>query len=352
MNVITPLTITDARLTSTTVPEVAPAAYAGGTTYALDATASVAGAAGLITVYKSLQAANTGNTPASSPTWWISIGDTYQVYSGAATYALYDRVLDATNHLIYESLVASNIGNALTVINKWLLIGPSNQRAMFDLKRNTATIAPGSLTAVITPGERVNSLMMGGLVANAAVVTVSSGGVTVYTRNYDLNTREVLDWYDYYFAPFTTQPSVIEFDLPPYTDAVITVTLSVTSGNVECGACSIGTFEFIGDVEYNAESDVLNFSTVTRDFAGGTSVMIPRPPVPRTVQNIFVDKSRVNRVRALRTALGGVPAIYAGLINQGDGYFESLLIVGFYKRFSISLKHPTKAIISLELEEI
>jgi len=56
MIVLPPLAITDARLTSTTVPEVAPAAYAGGTTYALNATASVAGAAGLLTVYRSLQA--------------------------------------------------------------------------------------------------------------------------------------------------------------------------------------------------------------------------------------------------------------------------------------------------------
>lgn len=351
MNVIPPLTITDARLTSTTVVEVAPAAYAGATTYTLNATASVAGAAGLITVYKSLQAANTGHTPASSPTWWASIGDTYQVYSGAATYALADRVLDATNHLVYESMIAGNIGNAL-IAPKWLLTGPSNQRAMFDLKRNTATVVPGSLTVVITPGERVNSLLLSGLVANAATLDVTVAGTNVYTRNYDLNTREVLDWYDYYFAPFTTQPSLIEFDLPPYTDAVITVTVSATSGNVECGACSVGTFEFIGDVEYDAESDALNFSTVTRDFDGGTSVMIPRRNVPRTVQNIFVSKSRVNRVRTLRAALGGVPAIYAGLIDRGDGYFESLLIVGFYKRFSISLKHPTHAVISLELEEI
>ncbi|WP_114968549.1 hypothetical protein [Rhodoferax ferrireducens] len=352
MNVIPPLAITDARLTSSTVVEVAPAAYAGGTTYALNATASVAGAAGLITVYKSLQAGNIGHAPASSPTWWVSIGDTYQVYAGATTYALADYVLDATAHLVYRSVVAGNVGQALTDTTKWQLIGPSNRHAMFDLKRNTATIVPGSLTVVLTTGVRVNSFMVSGMVANAAVVTVSSGGVTVYTRTYDLNTREVLDWYDYYFAPFSTQPSLIEFDLPPYTNAVITVTLSATSGNVECGACSIGTYEFIGDVEYDAESDVLNFSTVTRDFDGGTSVMVPRRNVPRTVQSIFVDKTRVNRVRALRDALGGEPAIYAGLIDSGDGYFESLLIVGFYKRFSISLKHPTKAIISLELEEV
>lgn len=352
MNVIPPLEITAAHLTSTTVVEVAPAAYAAGTSYALNATASVAGAAGLITVYKSLQAANVGHTPASSPTWWSNIGTTYQAYSGAATYALGDRVLDAANHLIYESSAAGNVGQALSNTTKWFPVGPSNTYAMFDLKRNTSTVVPGSLTVVITPGERVNALMLSAMVANAASINVTSGGVSKWSKVYDLNTRIVTDWYDYYFAPFETQPSIIEFNLPPYSDAVITITLSVTSGNVECGGFAIGTALFIGDVQYEAESDVLNFSTVERDFAGGTSQMIQRRNVPKTVQSIFVDKSLINKVRAFRDAYGGKPAVYAGLIISSDGYFESMLIVGFYKRFSINLKHPTKAIISLEVEEI
>lgn len=49
--------------------EVAPpsTAYAAGTTYALDAYVTSGGI-----VYRSLQAGNLGNTPASSPTWWVA----------------------------------------------------------------------------------------------------------------------------------------------------------------------------------------------------------------------------------------------------------------------------------------
>jgi hypothetical protein len=359
MNVIPQLAITDAMLTSSTAVETAPAAYTGGTTYALNDTASVAGSAGLITVYKSLQASNTGHTPASSPTWWASIGETYQVYSGAATYALGDRVIDTTAHRVYESLVAGNVGNALTDTTKWLgsatgTVVPTNKWAMFDLRRNTRTIQPLSIAAVITPGERINSLALAGMQANSAQITMTSvaGGGTVYTRSEDLNTREVFNHYDYCFKPFTTKTAIVLFDLPPYTDGVITVTIAATSGNAECGACVVGTYEYIGDVVYEAESDVLNFSTVTRNFDGSTSAMIPRLNVPKTIQQIVFDKSRTNAIRALRDRLNGTPAIWAGIHGSDDEYFEALLISGFYKRFSINLKHPQHGVISLELEEV
>ena len=222
----------------------------------------------------------------------------------------------------------------------------------FDLIRDTATSVPSPLTVVLAPGQRINSLALMGLVATGAVITGVSGATTVCSRTLDLNTREVLDWYDYYFALFSNQPSVVLFDLPPYSDLVLTITLTNTGGNVECAACVIGSFEYIGDVQAEAESDVLNFSAVTRDFAGNTSVMVQRRNVPRTVQNIVVDKDRVNRVRALRSALAGMPAVWSVVLNDTDGYFESMLIVGFYKRFTLNLKNQSFAVASLELEEI
>ena len=45
----------------------------------------------------------------------------YGVYSAATTYALNAYVIVTTGvHKIYQSLVASNLGNAVTDITKWL----------------------------------------------------------------------------------------------------------------------------------------------------------------------------------------------------------------------------------------
>jgi hypothetical protein len=351
MLVIPPIAITDALLISSSVVEVAAPLYVPGTTYTLNAEVSIAGIAGLMTVYRSLQNDNSGHPPASSPTWWVSRGDTYQAYSAGVTYPLGDRVNDNTNHIIYESLAAGNLNNPLSNEIKWLPVGPTNKWAMFDTLRNAPSIAPSSITVTIAPGVRFDAIALMGVVANSATISINSGGAVFYAQTIDLNTRETFDWYSHFFKVFGTRPSVALFDIPPVTDAQITVTLTATSGNVKLGALVLGSKVFIGDVQYEAESDIVNFSSVTRDTFGN-NVMVRRRNIPKTIQNIWLDKPLVNVVRELRAALDQTPAVWSGIIDNTDGYFESLLILGFYKRFSINLKFVLHAVISLELEEI
>ena len=109
-------------------------------------------------IYESLAGSNTGNTPASSPLWWRAIGPTETAYNPATTYALGDTVYSAAAHRCYESLAAGNLGNPLPVLpetetTKWIDVGPTNRWAMFDLSRNTQTVAASPLTVVVAPAE-------------------------------------------------------------------------------------------------------------------------------------------------------------------------------------------------------
>jgi len=305
MKVIPPLEITDSRLTSSTISE-----------------------------------------PDTGETAWSG---------SSVAYALGDQVIRTTTHRIYECVSAHTSAASPVPENntaQWLEIGPTNRWAMFDTLRNTASQVPSSMTIVLTPGQRIDSLALLGVLASSVTITMTSDGVPVYSRTVSMILREVADWYDYFFRAFSVHPSLALFDLPPITIGVITITLTASAGNVACGACVIGQSEYIGEVQYEAENDVLNFSTVTRDFAGGVSAIVQRRNVPKTLQSIFVDKSRVNRIRALRDSLGAVPAVWAGLDNSTHDYFEAVLILGFYKRFSINLRYPDYAVVSLELEEI
>lgn len=273
-------------------------------------------------------------------------------YNAGATYALGDVVVVAADHRTYQSLQAGNIGHTpISSPTWWLDIGPTNRWKMFDLLRNTQTEQASPLTVVITPGVRCNSLALLGLVGDSVTVSITSGGSTVYTHTQDLSTREVLDWYDYFFELFSTMPSVVLFDLPPYTNAIITVTITRGTGDVSCGSLVLGSYIYIGAVEYSAESDALNFSTVERDTFGD-SLLVPRRTVPKTNQTVWCKKSRVNKVRDLRDALNAVAAVWSGIDDITDDYAEALLILGYYRRFTINLTHPDDAVITLELEEI
>lgn len=276
------------------------------------------------------------------------------VWNAGTAYTVGTKVYLAENHKRYECTVANtgrNPSTDTTTPAAWLELGPTNKWAMFDLLRNTATVQASPLKVVITPGVRFDSVALLGLVADAAEVVVKVANVVVYTKQVTLRTRIVTGWKDYYFKPFTTRPSFALFDLPLYTGATIEITLTRTTGNVECGACVIGTSEYLGAVEYDAQNDTLNFSRVDRD-AFGNSVLVPRRNVPKTIQNIILDKSKVNAARAVRDALNAKPAVWCGLDDSADGFFESLFILGYYRRFSINLARPTEAVISLELEEV
>lgn len=355
MRVIPPVIITDEKYLSSTVPEVASAAYNGGTTYPLGAKSSVAGALGLITEYESLQAANTGHAPASSPLWWKKLGDTYQVFTMVATYALGERVIDPVAHLVYESLVDGNVGNVLTAAvepPKWLLDGPTNKWAMFYLRNNIPTIAPGSLTFTIAPGERCDSILLYGMVANSLEIVGTNGGVIIYNYSDDLNEREVFDGKDYCFKPFSTKPHALRFDLPLYSGAEFTITLSATAGNVELMHYIIGTNVYVGAVQYNAKRSGDNYSTVDRKFDGAINKMITRRNVPTNNLTIHIDKSRVRMLGKLIDSLNGAVAAFSGIDDDSDGYFDALLIVGFITHFEFDLDNPVDALLMLNTESI
>ncbi len=353
MQVIPPITITDSMFTSSTVQETVAATYNAGTTYAAGALVGLAPVDGEAqTIWRSLQNGNTGNALAENA-WWTNAGTVYPAYNGAHNYDVDDYCQDNTNHLIYRSLVASNNGHALTDATKWEEVGPTNKWSMFDFTRSTRTSVPLTFTAVFAPGERCNSFALSGIRANTYSLTVTStaGGGTVYSASGSLNTRETLGWYDYFFGSFSTQESLVFFDIPPYSDAIFTITLTATSGNAELGACIVGNYVYIGETQYTAVSDVLNFSTIERDD-DGNATLTPRRNVPKTSQQVWCDKMRVNKVRQLREDLNATPAIWYGINDESDGYFESLSILGIYKEFVINVAMPEKAVITLTLEEI
>lgn len=278
------------------------------------------------------------------------------VFDNTVTYAKGTRVCSSTLHFVWESAIAGNVGHALpaeadTSNDYWIKVGPTNRWRMFDVLRNTATSGTSPMSVTVTPGERVSSIALLGVVADSALVEVHSGGVLRYTRTIDLNRRFVSNWRDHFFAKFKTAPSFALFDLPPYSNAVITVTLTRAGGDVQCGSLVIGNAVFIGNFKFGAQSGAWNFSKIDRDV-NGNSVLIRRRSVPKVSGTLVTPANLVNEVRDLRTQLNAVPAVWCGIDDATHPYFESVLILGIYKLFDIGLDTPRVSFIPLELEEV
>ena len=298
-----------------------------------------------ITITDAMLNSHTVAEPSAGETLWTS-GGTYtagQVCLLATTHELYECVLGVSG-----SAVAPNADPT-----HWLKTGPGNRWAMFDTLRSTQTVGASPMVIVITPGQRIDSLAILGAVADEAAISVSVGGSVVYTASKPLLTRQVRSWYQWLTTPFRNLPSWAVHDIPPVTGATVTLTLTRATGDVKIGDLIVGRKEYAGKVVQDAEDDALNFSTIERSAIDGTATLTPRPSKPKTSQTTVLMKPLVPRLREVRRALDAVPALYSGMDDKtDDDYYESLLIKGIYKRFTITLRNPSHATVALDLEEV
>lgn len=292
--------------------------------------------------------ANLGSSTVAEP----SNGEV--VWNASTNYTVGTVVIRTTTHRKYESIAGgTDSGLPENTPTRWLDRGPTNKWAMFDQNRNVQTVAANSMVIVLNPGKRINSAAVLGVQAKTVRIVMTAGGNTVYDSGIrNMNARMTNNWTDYFFGAFGYEPTLLLTDLPPYANATITITFSNPGSTVACSGVVLGTKIFLGNTQYNAKSDSLNFSKIDRDEFGN-SLLIPRRTVPKTNQTLWTDKELVNNARKARNELNAIPALWSGLDEKyEDPYFEAILIFGIYKQFEIDISQPSVAYINLELEEL
>lgn len=311
---VRPITVTDAILTSTTVPEAAVSAYSGATTYAAgDRSGATSG--NVQTVYQSLQSANTGHTPASEPTWWKVVGVVYLPYNGATTYADLDIVSSISSdvHLLYRSLAAGNVGNALTDTTKWQPYGSTNARAMFDTTYGSQTTNADTIVAVLTPGEIINTLFLGNL--DAASVTASQS-VSGWSRTINLNSHPVLDWYAFFYEPLIRETDAVFTDVPPYPASALTVTIDNTGGTAACGIAVVGQSAKLGTTQWEIRGSLISYSGTTTDVFGNTT-FVQRANAKKLNFDVHIQSGFESEAFRLLTRYSDTPTVFIGSSEYG-----------------------------------
>jgi len=295
LRVIRSLTLTDAMLTGTSVPEADHAAWNSGTTYAL-------GDRVILTsthrIYESLQAGNTNNSPTTSPLWWVDVS-------------------------------------------------PTNRWKAFDLSSTTQTEVDAADYYEITPGQAVNSLALiniTGILTVRVRLTDPSFGV-VYDKTADLTfvPRES-SWYEWFFGERVEQNKFVVEDLPSYPNATLRVDVT-SSGSAFIGGFVFGSIRTIGiGVQQGVRLGIQDYSRKERNEFGDT-VLVQRAFASRVQFQMLVDNKELDNTYRLLTELRATPALWIG----SDG-FNSLVVFGFYNSFDIGITYAVYSDCSIDIE--
>lgn len=273
--------------------------------------------------------------------------ETYSAYASGTTYTIGARVTYGTR--IYESVVGSNIGNQPDISpSKWANIAPMNKYAMFDTSTSTQTTAGTSLTTVVRPGAYYDSLAVLNLTGSSLNVLIKDtpGGTTILNNTYSLIDNDVvIDWYTYFFSPFTVLDTVTILDIPPYSTSEITLTITSSSA-VAIGECLYGPIFNIGTTQYGMTLGVRDYSIKETDSFGTVS-LIKRDFSRRLNANLDVPNSELNFIYKKLNDIRTTPTVW--IPTKFSGY-ESAVIYGYYKDYNISIQYPEHSVISLDIE--
>lgn len=345
MKLIRPETIGDAQLDASNVPETPPAAWAGGTTYGLAATAGIV-AGTVVTVYESLQAGNTGNAPATSPLWWRAIATTYALYDAGITYALNAIVISVATHREYQSLQAANLAHPLTDLAWWLDLGPTNRWRMFDQSNSSMTTRAAAIAVEVAITGRADGVALLNIVGNEVriqMATVSSGAI--YDQTFSLvSDSGVNDWYEYFFEPIVRRGDLVVTGLPLNADPSFTITLTEPGGVASMGALVIGQSKYFGETIHPLRLGIQDFSRKEQDEFGNFT-LIERNYAKRQTAKVAVDEDRID---ALATTLADYRA--TNVVWVGVDSYASTWLYGWYRDFSFDLSAPRETYLNIELE--
>jgi len=274
----------------------------------------------------------------------------FAVWSAATTYAVDAKCIMTSTHRIYKSLQASNLNkqpdqNLTGLTPYWLDIGPTNRWGMLDSQVGTATAAISPITVIVTPG-RVDSLALLQLDAQSVTVTMTSGGTTVYSNTTNLMYgTPVTDWYGWFFDTIKTATDLILTDLPIYSDGSITITM--TSGSpVSCGMLAVGSQQYLGGTEYGCSLGIVDYSTKEIDEFGNPTLLV-RKYVKTLEATLFLDNSEIDRIHQILAGLRATPVLWVGVDYD---FYTRLAIYGFYRDFSIQIPYPTASTCSISIE--
>ena len=306
MNVLVPLTLTDAMLSSSTIAE-----------------------------------------PAAGEAAWVA----------ATSYTVGQRVILVSTHRVYENLIAginaTSPDLALTgATPRWFDVGPTLKWAAFDNIVSTPSTATTTFTYVLRPGF-FNSLAFYGL--DGATITVSikdaPAGAVFYTYTGSLQ-EPPIDYYDYYFGIIRTLTKLLLKNILPYADPEVTITISAAVGvTVKAGIIVVGDLRSLisvsgtGGIESGASAEPITYSYITTDIYGVTKIVRRHNATDMRVRVVLPQSDADAALLTIQDVLD-TPAAFIALDKFG---FDGLNVFGLGSG-SLTYEGPNHSVFSINVK--
>lgn len=273
--------------------------------------------------------------------------DDYPAWDGVTTYAIGDRRI--YGHVIYESLTSNTNKQPDQNPLDWLNVGATNRWRMFDAKVGTQSTATTSMTVVITPGY-ANALALVNVDGAFVDVTMTAPAYgTVYSKTFRIaDTLRFADWYSYFTDSIAPRRVLVVSDLPMYLNGSVSITVLRAEGEtVSLGALVIGKYKQWGirdSVLAGVTTGIQDYSRKQADDFGNYSV-VERAFAKRARWSIILTHREIDAFQASMANVRAKPAVFIG-----SPKYDSTIVYGFYRDFSVVIPSSKYAECSVELE--
>lgn len=230
----------------------------------------------------------------------------------------------------------------------WIVLGYDNKHRLFTGGQDSTSTRAGGIEFVVSYPEVVTHLALlnlRGLDVTVTMDDVSEG--EVYSKTVELTDIGVVDWWEFFFLPYESTGSVVFDDLPPYSAAEITVSLTTAEPTDEShiGRVVAGFARELGVTLYGTSVQLQDYSIKERDGFGNLSLKARRT-LSIVSFDVIVATPLVSFVVRELKSLSASPALYIG-----DPSIDAAVVFGVYNDVSQGITNPSVSELTLQVEE-
>jgi len=267
-----------------------------------------------------------------------TVGSWDLVTADASDYRAGDRVIQG--RIVYEALIDEPTTAPSTGADEdppqWVQVRYANPWRMFD--GSSSEGSEGDPVEVqITPGQAVTGVAVIGAKGSTVRVVVEDPDEGIV---YDSGDTSFLDgitidnWFKYFFEPYAYVEDRVFLDIPSYTGATITVTVSNDGEPAVLGELVMGSVLQLGDAQYGTTVGIIDFSRKETDQFGSYSV-VERPYSKRAEYDVAIPSGQTGAFQIELAKRRTTPMVWIGDENKSE-----TIVFGFYRDFDIVLDNP------------